>query len=71
MRIIEIDTNTPAARSGLRPLDLVVACDGERVSAYSIAEQITGKRAIELTVSRPAEKDLCRVAREARGSRAH
>ena len=64
MRITEIDPGTPAARSGLRPLDLVVACDGERVSAYSIAQEISGKRTIELTIVRPAEKDLCRVARD-------
>ena len=33
LRVIEIDEDTPAARSGLRPLDLVVACDGQRTSA--------------------------------------
>ena len=64
MRVVEIDGDTPAARSGLHVLDLIVAVDGDRTSAYTIGEQIAGKRRIELVVVRPAERELGLVARE-------
>ena len=50
MRVITVDEGTPAARSGLQPIDLVVACNGIRTSSNTIADQIRGKTAIELSI---------------------
>ena len=62
MRVAAVDDGTPAARGGLQPLDLVVAVDHKRCSANTIGEQIAGKVAIELTIERPADDTMCRLA---------
>ena len=73
MRVIAVDEHTPAARSGLKPLDLVMACDGARTSANLIGEHIRGKSSIELSIDRPPNEDLwcaCKLRSSCRLSRA-
>ena len=62
MRVTEIEAGSPAARSGLRQLDLVLACDGEPISLASAGEHVRGKRKLELRVQRPRAEELCAVA---------
>ena len=63
LRVVEICPETPAARSGLQVLDLVVAIDGARASSISIHDTIAGKTALSLTIERLAPDAMCETAR--------
>ena len=63
MRVVSIDAGSPASASNLQLLDLVIACDGKRVSSNSIGSAIGSKSAIALTIERPEDSEACSVAR--------
>ena len=62
--VVNVDADGPAQVASLRPLDLIIAVDDEPTSSRQIGAQVSGRSSVQLTILRPANSDLSRIAAE-------